>query len=353
MTSRTVILGDLTTTFTPPPQCATAVAACRTCDLGWQAQQCPTGTSIADNVACWPPRTRNVATPTPLMAWGVYSPGIACPAGHTTACTQVGSKSRGDFDFLWPPQPSETAVGCCPIGFQCALPGPNAQTCTRDITTGSVTRGACQGGSLVLQEAQAVPFTFVDANGTTSAITAFGSKAPLIHLVHQASDLPGYVPSTTTSASGSSSRGSEPTAGSLPGSPALPSPTAPASGVSSGEMSAGTAAGIAVGATLGAVAVIGGLITAVCYSRWKKRQARKHEEAQSLQAPPSSHNGAGALSMSAATTYSGHWDQAQFVHPPLLRPTELHSQGTTELHSEASTELHSYSPPIELDSSRR
>lgn len=110
----TVILGDLTTTFTQPLRCSTAVAECLTCGLAWQAQRCPTASLVADDVACWPPRTRNVFTPVPLLQWGVYSPGIACPAGYTTACTHDGSKPRGDFSFPVPPRASETAVGCCP-----------------------------------------------------------------------------------------------------------------------------------------------------------------------------------------------------------------------------------------------
>lgn len=109
-----IILGNLTAAWTAPQACSTAIGACSTCDYAWRAQRCPGGTTVQDDVACWPPRTRNVQTPSPLMAWGVYTPGIECPGGHTTACTHDGAKARGDFSFVWPPQVSETAVGCCP-----------------------------------------------------------------------------------------------------------------------------------------------------------------------------------------------------------------------------------------------
>ena len=44
--------------------------------------------SIADDVACYPAATASVGP----MAFqnGFYSPGVACPAGHTVACYAVG-----------------------------------------------------------------------------------------------------------------------------------------------------------------------------------------------------------------------------------------------------------------------
>jgi hypothetical protein len=113
-TESTTNLGPLTTTWTPPAGCSVHVAACSTCGLGWQAQSCYGGTSVWDDKECWPPRTAGVDKVRPLMAWGIYSPGLICPSGYATACSYDGNKRTSDFNFLYKPKETETAVGCCP-----------------------------------------------------------------------------------------------------------------------------------------------------------------------------------------------------------------------------------------------
>jgi hypothetical protein len=108
-------LGPLTTTHSLPSSCAVAVQECSTCTQAWQGQTCfGQSTGVADNADCWPPRTPSVSTPPPpLNGWGFYSPGLACPAGMTSACSATGGQPASwtvQFSLL----NQETAVGCCP-----------------------------------------------------------------------------------------------------------------------------------------------------------------------------------------------------------------------------------------------
>jgi len=120
------ILGPLETTYSLPSACGIAVQLCSTCSQGFQGQTCfsfstdtfydPTGAGLADNTNCWPPRASFVNTPpAPLRGWGFYSPGLACPAGLTSACSATGGAGGSSS---WPVQygllDQETAVGCCP-----------------------------------------------------------------------------------------------------------------------------------------------------------------------------------------------------------------------------------------------
>jgi hypothetical protein len=107
-------LGPLTTTFTPPAACSTAVAACATCASALLGQSCNAAGSPVDAASCWPSITAAVAAPSaPFHGLGFYSPGVACPNGYASACSATAGASSG-----WPLQfnlaASETAVGCCP-----------------------------------------------------------------------------------------------------------------------------------------------------------------------------------------------------------------------------------------------
>lgn len=114
-TESTTILGPLTTTWTPPPACTIPVAQCSNCTIGYQAQTCYSGAEKQDEPTCWPPQTSGAVTRAPpLMGWGLYSPGLVCPSGYATACSYDGRKQTGNFNFLFRPQASETAIGCCP-----------------------------------------------------------------------------------------------------------------------------------------------------------------------------------------------------------------------------------------------
>lgn len=111
-----VLLGPLTTTWTMPQSCSIFMPGCSTCDNAYNGQSCnPTsGGQVMDNTACWPPASSGVASPTwPFVGWGFYSPGLACPAGYTSACTAVYGQ-RPPWSTQFSLVPSETAIGCCP-----------------------------------------------------------------------------------------------------------------------------------------------------------------------------------------------------------------------------------------------
>jgi len=112
------ILGPLTTTFVYPSSCSVVVKDCVTCDKGYQAQTCGTNgfntQGVQDDPGCWPPRSPDIAvTEVALLGWGIYTPGIICPDGYTTACAATEGVDGG-FPFQFSLEKSETAVGCCP-----------------------------------------------------------------------------------------------------------------------------------------------------------------------------------------------------------------------------------------------
>lgn len=107
------ILGPLTTVFTAPEECTFAGIVGDALTLAYRAQTCA-GERLEDASACWPQAT--AAAPLnspPYNGWGFYSPGISCPAGHTSACFATqGSHTGWDMQFAM--DAGETAVGCCP-----------------------------------------------------------------------------------------------------------------------------------------------------------------------------------------------------------------------------------------------
>jgi hypothetical protein len=100
---RTVI-GPLTTTFTPPTECATPF------DLALPATKLGLGLFYWDcnsKRSCFPGRGRSLATNVP---GGFYSPGLYCPEGWETAAT-IDSRTPKLYSSLLP---GETAAICCP-----------------------------------------------------------------------------------------------------------------------------------------------------------------------------------------------------------------------------------------------
>lgn len=118
------VLGPLTTVFTPPPACTTAVGQAAggllglgllgsTGSVAFLGQSCSAG-NPADAASCWPATTSGAPSPPQSIgSWGVYSPGIECPAGYASACSATAGGTSG-----WPLQfqltAGETAIGCCP-----------------------------------------------------------------------------------------------------------------------------------------------------------------------------------------------------------------------------------------------
>ena len=148
------LIGPLTTTFTAPQSCTVVGPG------GFQAQAC-SASNFIDASACWPPAAGGVATPEqPFGGWGYYSPGLVCPAGYATACSNsvVGGLSvaptgsltgAAQFQFQFPPSiPGERAVGCCPTGFSCSVNDGTWQTCFLEASSTSFLTGSCSGNVL-------------------------------------------------------------------------------------------------------------------------------------------------------------------------------------------------------------
>ncbi|KAB5578850.1 hypothetical protein GE09DRAFT_1262110 [Coniochaeta sp. 2T2.1] len=199
------ILGPLTTVFTPPPACTVAVGQVDGGLLGlgllgggpagnfaFLGQTCNAG-QPADATTCWPaPSSGAPPAPSPLRGWGVYSPGIECPAGYATACSATAGGTSG-----WPLQfqltAGETAVGCCPNGYGCANIG--GQTCTMIATSTVIPTVTCDGNKV-----GAPAFNTV----ADASVTAFSLYAPMIQINFQSSDLPAAAPTPAGPPSSSS-----------------------------------------------------------------------------------------------------------------------------------------------------
>ncbi|KAI1102637.1 hypothetical protein F4804DRAFT_334129 [Jackrogersella minutella] len=197
LTGSSVLLGPLTTTWTPPPACMTVEAGCSNCNYGWLAQSC-SGDAVRDASTCWPPRTSNAPTPTqPFGAFGVYSPGTVCPYGYSTACSYNGAMATHGFDFFFQPEVSETAIGCCPTGYAC-IKNNFGQTCITVMTSTIVPTATCESWTSAQFQDLAIPYTIIGDDGLET-ISDFTAYAPLFQLNHQVSDLLTTTETTVTS----------------------------------------------------------------------------------------------------------------------------------------------------------
>ena len=239
MTEQGTRLGPLTTTFTLPPQCTVAVAGP---PHAWLGQSCGPS-AVLDATSCWPPKDRAVPAPkNPLAGWGFYSPGIICPAGHTSACSATAG-ARGGFPFQFSLAAQETAVGCCPVGYKCTVQNSGWQTCLfdKENSSGEIQTVTCDEGKSVGLGVLTMPRATIDV------------WAPLIQINFQPSDLPAVSSSSTSTGQG-------------------PPPTGPAGSETSG-VSTGAIAGIAVGA----VVIILGILGAALFV-WRRKRAQRRED---------------------------------------------------------------------------
>lgn len=205
--------------------------------------------------------SRRVATTPgqPLFAWGIYSPGLVCPQGYTTACSYNGAKKTGDFNFYFNPEESEIAIGCCPPGYACSR-YPAGQTCITTLTSTTVPTVTCESGTSAHFEYVTIPYAAADVS-TIQVISTFTVFAPLFQLNHQASDL-----SSTTNKAADTSISSA-----ISSSPSQTSPiqALPTQSSSAQGLSAGAQAGIGCGVALGIILL--GTI-AFCLFRSRRRK---------------------------------------------------------------------------------
>ncbi|KAI1395036.1 hypothetical protein F4819DRAFT_506218 [Hypoxylon fuscum] len=279
-TGSSVVLGPLTTTWTPPPACSIVVAACSACSGGWQAQTCPGSNVVQDNPSCWPPRTSGASTPEqPFLAWGLYSPASICPYGYSTACSYNGALETGDFNFYFQPKATETVIGCCPTGYTCSLSnGGYGQTCTAQLTSTSVPTVTCESGTSAQFEWLTIPYA-VATTDSVEIVSTFIAYAPLFQLNNKIADPSSF--SSTSSSSGPSSLPSTP----ISLATSVSSPNGPSeSSLPRQGLSTGAQAGIGCGVGLGAI-----LIGAVAFCLFRSRRRNrgeteiKHEPAAATQ----------------------------------------------------------------------
>lgn len=132
----TVLVGSLTTTFTPPSECSTTLLsefdlAGATGFVGHWGYQCQVGeTSLVPKPTCFPEGhlsswpSRHERSSGDIL---IYSPGYVCPAGWTSACSisrgqneepPTASGTRGIFSgtqIMWNAiQAGQVIIGCCP-----------------------------------------------------------------------------------------------------------------------------------------------------------------------------------------------------------------------------------------------
>lgn len=232
--------GPLTTVFTPAPSCSLALSD-QVESVAWRAQSCSisidsyltfTDTLLAYDTSCFPSSTRSYTSLSDvgILVWGVYSPGLFCPAGYEKRCEGYPG-STDVFEFQFPVTGSETAAGCCPSGFECqpdvgsfANVAWRLQACTSTIQPGrSLSVGTCSGDSTP----KTTELSWSDQSRDFTVV------APMIQLVWQPSDI-----SISNCTSTTSTRAT----------------TAPKAG--SEVLSTGAAVGIGVGGTVVLVAII-------------------------------------------------------------------------------------------------
>ena len=142
-TGARTVLGSLTTTFTPAPSCFSLFQPLDDRGLfdtlplpsvALQAVTCASDefltSDMVDDKNCFPPVTTSVSSDNGFLNQGLYSPGLICPSGYTTACSALPAKAKStatlngaeNFHFVYSRLPSETAVGCCPRYVESAVP---------------------------------------------------------------------------------------------------------------------------------------------------------------------------------------------------------------------------------------
>lgn len=249
--------GPLTTTFTPGPSCSIPFCGDSTDSRAWYAKSCHvdilssyTTADLVDDTLCYPTPTgsgSSVAEVVQDIVLGIFSPGLYCPAGYTRACEGYPG-STGIYPFQYPVTGSETAAGCCPLGFACqqdiVAAGENVtsffQFCTSTAWSVSRTMGICTGET-------GPTLTEVSSSAVSRAFTVY---APMIQLVWQATDtssstLPGPTSTTAT--------------GTLT--------------LSSGGLSTDAVVGIGIGGTVAVVAIIAW--TTWTFLRRRRRRRRR------------------------------------------------------------------------------
>ncbi|KAH7040046.1 uncharacterized protein B0I36DRAFT_390844 [Microdochium trichocladiopsis] len=342
-----LVLGPLTeTAWSPPASCTQIYAACDTCNVGWQGQICVDKGINTDDQACWPPTTQGLPkTSEGLNGWGIYSPGLACPSGYTSAAESTyGINNNNKFQF--PLTAGETAMGCCPeVLSGVATQEPTYfmtsaygfQTCLQLATGGVLTTVSCQARSSMTTGTAAFPFIVGQSPKETTKST-YGVWAPLFQVVRHSSDMPGYAsPLTTDTISGHG--GSNPL-----------SPTEAAGQTNNGSPNTGLSPAAQAGIGI-AVALIAILLGLGIFALWRRRQ-RSQGGGLASSSPSSAMLGASDPSIEKELYRGGEGGDTALKKQPQVMVWQGHGNGAG-YYSELSSimdpsELHTQSRPIEL-----
>ncbi|KAH6850488.1 hypothetical protein B0I37DRAFT_371758 [Chaetomium sp. MPI-CAGE-AT-0009] len=334
------LLGPLTTTWSMPAECSVHVVNCATCDGGFRGQKCSItkGEGLPfDNTSCWPPAIKQAGTPAagPIMGWGFYSPGLACPTGYVTACQAEYGEKRPEWEVQFSLVPGETAIGCCPEGFKCT--NRNGNTCLAIDTQVTASTAMCSGTELVNFGQVTYP-AFVHFTTTVTQETETGGQgavamptsqelvlmAPMFQLNFQSSDLaPPTTPPPKTLSSPSES--SVPVASkSTDSNSASSDPLPPAAGQDG--LSTGAAVGIGVGAAIGGILL--GMLAIILFMRHRKRKGAVvagWPETQAAGQPQYDYKYPAEMSVQNEPNYAEMMGQQPYYDGTTSPPTELSS----------------------------
>lgn len=116
--STRVVIGPMTTIFTPPAPCFTDVAVGTYPGaphiFAFPNQECDDSNNFNFATTCWPPFSypNLVDMGASVALWGFYSPAFSCPSGYVSAASATASGSS-NYIPTYSMLPDETAVACC------------------------------------------------------------------------------------------------------------------------------------------------------------------------------------------------------------------------------------------------
>ncbi|KUI66772.1 hypothetical protein VM1G_01898 [Cytospora mali] len=323
----TITPNPLTTAFEPPSYCTQSyLSNCQT-DAVSGTLPCfvsvyPEAVCDSNGQSCYPP------IPGALDNTYLYSPGLSCPSGWTTAWEEVRTPTGED---------EETTAHCCPTGLTVTTYGIYSTWCEGTATQGEQTMivnglSECPSSTTAFSFGPdaAVDLTWVNVDSTTMSVSGdavFTVSANRVGLLYRSTDL--------------EAAGASATSGSNSGSGGSSSESPGKGGSSSGSgLSTGATAGIAIGAAAVGIAAV----LALFYLCIRHREANNRRRDLQVGSGP---NGTSEHSYSviSGTTYvpTGAEHELKATNSPSPRFAHTGS-GTTPM-----TELQGSMPAVSSD----
>lgn len=233
----TITPNPLTTAFEPPSYCTQSyLSNCQT-DAVSGTLPCfvsiyPQAVCDSNGQACYPP------IPGALDNSYIYSPGLSCPSGWSTAWKEVRTPGADE----------ETTAHCCPTGLTVTTYGIYSTWCEGTVTQGEETMivnglSECPSSTTAFSFGPGadVQLTWVNVDSTAMSVSGnavFTISAEHIALLYKSTDVAAAGASTTSSSGSGGSSGSS------------------GAGGSSSDLSTGAIAGIAIGAAAVGIAAV-------------------------------------------------------------------------------------------------